>query len=626
MSRPLEELLARYLEGEISPEDEASLLEVLRNDPRAADWLEAFLRLDEGLRQAIVPEASGDGIARAVAERLDKSGQTGFFARKVVDGIQSAELLERKKTRRHRFFRLRDRGPSLGAWAAALMAATGLFALLVLATVAGKGSGRPQPPVAEQPAAPRPPIDLAPEERPEPERRTLPPPAPARNRVEIEREVAALDEEKRVIEEKRERALKEAAEARRGELLRQAEAELAAVAARYREKVAELKLAEQAAAKAPPTAPTVAAPAPVARIERAEGVGFVLLGGSRVAAQAGRDVMPGQGLETVGAKSGMSVAFPDRTRVEVGGATEVREAGGARGKRLFVARGKVTAEVEKQPAGQPMVFETPHGEAVVLGTSLRLVVDAFTTRLEVKEGRVRFDSKDGKSVEVGADHFVTVSQGMKLSPRPLPIEEIVLTPREVRLYGPEGYGEKVLRQAAIPVGSDWKAIQDREAVSKVAFDAPLVWNGADTPNRQKSKRLMQSFVEFKFAADAEKEYTIWVRGCRGKKGDPEGSGTEWYRFDLVRVEVIDADGTRLHDFNGYGQKEGYWWVSGNADPSNMVPAGAPPDNPVTVKFLSPGQKVLRVYPIETPMRFDAVWLSATQKKRPPESQIGPPTK
>ncbi len=618
MNRSEEELLARYLEGEISPEEEAALLELLQRDPSVADRLEAYLRLDEGLRQAIVPEASGDALSRAVAERLDRSGGTGFFARQVVERIAAGESSGRKKTRR--IPRLRwphDRRSGSGSWTVPLMAAAALFALLILATVAGQGNGPPsrREPRMVKHAPPATPVSLPVIEPPAP----TPGHPPAMPRIKaIEEEVARLVEQERGLKEER----KKAEDARRESDLRQKERELARVREEYVRKVTDLDRARREEAlgpKAPSTAPT--RPTPVARIERAEGEVFLVSKEGQVGVRVPQELPAGWDVRASSAASSASVVLGDGTRLDLAGRTQVREvqsARAARGKRFFVAQGAVTAEVQKQTAGE-IIFATPNAEAVVLGTTLRLEVNHASTVLEVKEGKVKLVRlEDGRSVVVGSDHFAEVTRGVALDSRPIQaIEDIVLSP----LHGRIVTGER-------QVVPDWK-----QASHGGAFEAPKVWNGGNNAEGRVRLQLgLLDHVEFTFRADSEKEYTLWLRGCRGMKGDPEGSGTEWYRFDLLAVEVPEAQSTsghvpgsggRAYEFNGYGQKEGYWWVSGNADPGGPKMTGLTTDNPVRVKFLRRGLQVLRVYPIETPMRFDAVWLSATQKTRPPESQIGP---
>ena len=59
--------------------------------------------------------------------------------------------------------------------------------------------------------------------------------------------------------------------------------------------------------------------------------------------------------------------------------TEIRTSGG---KRLILAKGAVRGVIAKQPKEQPMIIETPHAEAKVVGTTLKLVVDpAFLKNL-----------------------------------------------------------------------------------------------------------------------------------------------------------------------------------------------------------------------------------------------------
>jgi len=135
-------------------------------------------------------------------------------------------------------------------------------------------------------------------------------------------------------------------------------------------------------------------------------------------------LLPGQGLET-SAKDGAAIlTFADRTQLELGPGTELRDVfdqeptgKGARGKRLVVVRGRVTATVAKQPPEQPFVLATPHGEAKVVGTTLRLTVDASATRLEVTEGKVRLSRADGKSVDVSSGQFAVAAPGLELSTR-----------------------------------------------------------------------------------------------------------------------------------------------------------------------------------------------------------------
>jgi len=606
-------LLARYLEGQLSGADEAALLELLRQDPQAADELEAYLRLDEGMREAMVPEASESGLGRAVAERLREDGRTDHFARAVVERLQSEEeKTDKPGTRRfRRTHRRRGASPDPGSWGAALFAAAALFMLLILATVSGGGKGKP--PVPDSSAArPRTEEPAPPPIAEDRQVRDIPDPRGARAE---ERQRRILDELAKIEGEEDEarRKVEAAAEAKQAELRQKAQ-DLADAAARYRKMLSEPSIEppkeEPAAA---PKAPTPSTQAAVAVLERVEGNVAVVSDGARTGARTGMDILPGQGLDVSGAAV---LVYRDRTRLQLSAGTELREIVEAKGKRLTVARGVVTADVVRQPQGLPMVFSTPHGEATVLGTTLRLAVDAASTRLDVKEGKVRLTPRDGKPAEVATGHFAVAAVGIDAVAKAHPIDEVLLSASQGFLSG-----------------GDWRRVPDVRAFGKVAVEAPQVWNGGTTPGPARLEKRRLGYIRLEFQADADKDYHVWVRGCRMMKGSPEGSGNEWYRFDHVGLEFVDGDATskhlpiydkRAYSFNGFGQRDGYWWLSGNADPFDVTGPGPVPDLvPVTVRFKRTGPQVVYVYPIETPLRIDAVWLSAAQKTRPADEQRAP---
>lgn len=169
--------------------------------------------------------------------------------------------------------------------------------------------------------------------------------------------------------------------------------------------------------KPPETAPVVTEAA-VAIVEQAEGDVHLVVGGNRIAARKGHQVLAAQGLE-VGETGSAVVTYPDRTRLEAGSGTVIREMG-PQGRRVFVAKGRLAAQVARQPKDQPMVFATPHGEATVLGTKLRILVDSDPkkgTRLEVVEGKVRLKDLSGKAAEVTAGHLAVAAAGVEPAAR-----------------------------------------------------------------------------------------------------------------------------------------------------------------------------------------------------------------
>jgi hypothetical protein len=146
----------------------------------------------------------------------------------------------------------------------------------------------------------------------------------------------------------------------------------------------------------------------VARLERVRGE---IRAGGRPKAKEGLELRAGEALETTGPESSTALRFADGTLLQLDGDTRLgRVADTESGKVVDLLQGAVAAEVVKQPAGRALVLTTPHAEARVLGTRLRLAVEPDGTRLEVREGRVRFTrTRDGSTAEVGAGAFATTS-------------------------------------------------------------------------------------------------------------------------------------------------------------------------------------------------------------------------
>ncbi len=157
-----------------------------------------------------------------------------------------------------------------------------------------------------------------------------------------------------------------------------------------------LVLGRPAPAPAPVAAPKQAPPAPGARevVARVEGGGELAVG------------------ETFRTEGGRAVVlFLDGTRLELAGGT-VLGISDARG--VHLPRGTLAAAV--QAGRRAFAFTTPNAEAGVLGTRLELSADEETTRLVVREGRVRLRGRSGPSaVEVEAGFSGEVAG--KSSPR-----------------------------------------------------------------------------------------------------------------------------------------------------------------------------------------------------------------
>lgn len=146
----------------------------------------------------------------------------------------------------------------------------------------------------------------------------------------------------------------------------------------------------------------------------------------RLIGKAGeRQLKPGQSwprgetLKTVGAKSAVTVTFHDGTRLDLAGDSVAVNQSGANGQRVELEHGELQSAVKKQPPRQAFVFVTPEAEAIVVGTTLRLVTGAHHTRLEVTEGGVRFRRlRDGAEVAVKTGYCAVVAPNAPLVATP----------------------------------------------------------------------------------------------------------------------------------------------------------------------------------------------------------------
>lgn len=175
-----------------------------------------------------------------------------------------------------------------------------------------------------------------------------------------------------------------------------------------------------------PAAPSVPAPKPdeerpresatfVATVDQVSGEARM----GRDAAVAGKGVAAGETLST-GRDGYLSIRYPDGSRVELAGDTTLNKvADGPAGKAAQLDAGMIFVDAVKQPAGRPMVISTVQADATVLGTQFVLSASAGLTRLDVREGRVKFTRMpDGvSSVVVRAGHYATAGGAGDLASR-----------------------------------------------------------------------------------------------------------------------------------------------------------------------------------------------------------------
>lgn len=154
-------------------------------------------------------------------------------------------------------------------------------------------------------------------------------------------------------------------------------------------------------------------------VEEASGaVEWVGADGARRGALAAEMALPPGTLELATDTAMAKVRFADGTRIVLSGPAEADFAE-QNGKRVRVRHGKMTADVSKQPAGQPMQVLTPTADLLVVGTAFSVDVQAKTTGLDVSEGMVRMRRlSDGTEADVrpGQRLVCTLDPAEKLVP------------------------------------------------------------------------------------------------------------------------------------------------------------------------------------------------------------------
>jgi len=124
--------------------------------------------------------------------------------------------------------------------------------------------------------------------------------------------------------------------------------------------------------------------------------------------QAGT-ALSGGTLESLSADSWAVLTFRDGSTVTVSGRSVLTISEG-RQKEMHLREGSISAGVNSQPHGRPMLIHTPTARLEVVGTQLNVDAGRTETTLRVNEGRVRVTRlADGQVTEVLADHQVVAS-------------------------------------------------------------------------------------------------------------------------------------------------------------------------------------------------------------------------
>lgn len=107
--------------------------------------------------------------------------------------------------------------------------------------------------------------------------------------------------------------------------------------------------------------------------------------------------------------------------------------------KLTLKKGFIKANVNKQPAGKPLIISTSSAQMSVLGTTLRVSMSENTTTLTVDEGRVEIQNSQKQKVLVNGHETVTAQSGKDLQLRSL--EEFKVSSLEI-LSAFYGAGDK----------------------------------------------------------------------------------------------------------------------------------------------------------------------------------------
>jgi len=116
---------------------------------------------------------------------------------------------------------------------------------------------------------------------------------------------------------------------------------------------------------------------------------------------------------------GITLEYPDGTHIEIEADSEVLLLEEAGAKRVRLDQGELSASIAKQPAGKPMLFSTSQASAVVLGTKLVLAFADNSSRLDVTEGAVHFETDAAHGVEVKQGFSALTRSGGSIALTPL---------------------------------------------------------------------------------------------------------------------------------------------------------------------------------------------------------------
>jgi hypothetical protein len=392
-----EQIVSRYADGAATPGELSELERMMRDDPALRRSFVERMRLEVGLGT----------LSEAAAEAAEVRPPS----RRAMRGPRPVPA----------------RPSTILAWTAA---AAALFAALLYAALMPKEPAVNRTIYVETPATART------EDRRKAEEEKAQAEA-ERKRVEerltelrTKEAVAALDREREEQLEARRRA---------EEALRLLQAQREAAEARLREaderERRALEEVTRVVVKETPSRPPSVTAVAAARLDRVEGEVYVTTPSGRKVAKPGLDLLTGEGVDCAGARSLAIVSFPDKSRLELSCGAAIRDLADTdpaakKGKRVFVEKGAIKADVASQPKDLPLTVGSLQTELKIVGTTFRFTVDSgpkSSTVLEVEEGKIELRTSAGKSVEVAAGKMAVATPGALPTVRLLPKEETVFS-------------------------------------------------------------------------------------------------------------------------------------------------------------------------------------------------------
>lgn len=182
-------------------------------------------------------------------------------------------------------------------------------------------------------------------------------------------------------------------------------------------------------------------PLAVAHLEEVQGKVFVVPEfGDPIPAKSGQPLALGQKVRTQGDDSFAVLTFPDRSRLEVSADTTIQLNSSSIGPEnsgrdvyVYLEQGQVAADAAQPSHEQPMIVQTLHAEAVLLGTRSSVASQADETRVDSEKGRVLVKRKsDGRSIDVRSGEYAVAGPNRQFASKPAParLAEILAIPDE----------------------------------------------------------------------------------------------------------------------------------------------------------------------------------------------------